>query len=209
MIGKLKRRFVGISVVCVTVVILNVEVYSSARHGYVDFPAFDQQDGEYLKGYSDGANLYWRNGKPVDPRSVRMFLSVSYFPRGFQGGGALANGPEPTDLAIVRTDLRLQRIDDRLVINGVVIPPGKSYTRRIIHWAIRLWMLPTTLTEISNRGVFHCFRTVEGDHAINALYVWGQIKEGWTLNPAGPVSLLIGLWLIFKRNHNVRDESSA
>lgn len=174
-----------------------------ARHGFVDSPSSDKQDGECLRGYGEGPALYW-DGKPVDPRSVRMFLSINLFPRDFYGGTILANRPESTDTATVGRSLRLQRRGDLLVVNGVDVPFGTSYSRKKIHWAFRLWVLPSTLTEISNRGVFHCFRTQETDHAIDALYVRGRIKDGWTPSPAGPIFLVIGIWFIVKWKSKAR-----
>lgn len=177
-----------------------------ARRGFVDAPSPDRQDGECLKGYGEGPALYW-DGKPVDPRSVRMFVSINLFLRDFYGGTILANRPETTDTATVGRDLQFERRGDLLVVNGVDVPFGTSYSRKKIHWAFRLWALPYTLTEISNRGVLHCFRTQETDHAMNALYVRGRVKEGWTLNPAGPIFLVVGTWFMIKGKSRARTSS--
>ena len=175
-----------------------------SRIGFVDAPSPDRQDDECLKGYSDGSSLYWE-GKPVDPRSARMFLSINFFPRDFYGGTILANRAESTDAANVGGDLRLLRRGDLLIVNGVDVPSGKLYTRKTIHWAFRLWALPSTLTEISNRGVFHCFRTQEGTLAMNALYARGRVKGGWTPSPTGPILLVVGICFIIKPRSKTKD----
>ena len=203
-IREARMRVAGVAVLCFCILAFIGEVRSMSRLGFVDAPASDRQDGECLKGYSDGSSLYWE-GKPLDLRSARMFLSINFFPRDFYGGTILANRAESTDAANVGGDLRLLRRGDLLIVNGVDVPSGKLYTRKTIHWAFRLWALPSTLTEIRNRGVFHCFRTQEGTLAMNALYARGRVKGGWTPSPTGPILLVAGICFIIKSRSKTKD----
>jgi hypothetical protein len=165
--------------------------------GFVDFPCFDLEEGGCLMGY-DPAEL----GCDVEELSqARMFLCISVYPRGWNGGGTIAQGPEFSD-TWSGYGIDLERQGDKLILNGKSLEVGESSSRLRVYPTLNPWLLETARTTISNRGVFDCYQvwgedTVE-TAVIGALYVYGSVSEGWLPNPLGLVILGIGIWLLVR-----------
>jgi hypothetical protein len=161
--------------------------------GNVDFPCFDMGEGRCLKGY----NLYTEPGdEPVDHSQARMYLCISVYPREFQGGGTIAQGPEFSD-TWSGGGVGVERQGETLIVNGQTLAVGESFTERDLSFTLNPWLLASTRTTITNRGVFDCLLDQDfNEHPIDALYVYGSVSEGWFLNPVGPVVLVIGLVLL-------------
>lgn len=163
--------------------------------GFVDFPCFDMQQGECLKGYGPYVQP---EGESADVSDARMFLCISTYPRGFQGGGTIAQGPTFSD-TWSGGDIDLTRQGETLVVNGQSLAESELFSHLRIFPTINPWLLTSTRTEITNRGVFGCFLDEEFNaQTINALYVYGSVSEGWFPNPVGLVILGVGIWLVVR-----------
>jgi hypothetical protein len=165
--------------------------------GFVDFPCFDLEEGGCLMGYG-----------PVEPEygmeelgQARMFLCISVYPRGWEGGGTIAQGPEFSD-TWSESGINLERRGDMLIVNGEVLETGESSSRLRVYPTLNPWLLETARTTISNRGVFDCYQVLGGDAVetqnIDALYVYGGVGEGWLPNPLGLVIVGVGIWLLVR-----------
>jgi hypothetical protein len=163
--------------------------------GYMDFPCFDMQQGECLKGYGRGAAS---GGEEADVGQARMFLCISIYARGWSGGGTIAQGPEFSN-TWSGSDIALARQGQMLIVNGKPLAAGESSSRLRLWPSLTLWLFAATRTTVTNRGTFNCLVDGEGnEQAIDALYAYGSISEGWFPNPLGPISLGAGIWLLVR-----------
>jgi hypothetical protein len=145
---------------------------------------------------------------PVEPRydveelgQARMFLCISVYPRSWAGGATIAQGPEFSDTWSGR-GIDLERQGETLVVNDKSLGTGESSSWLRVYPTLNPWLLETTRTTLSNRGVFDCYQVLGEDtverQSIDALYVYGGISEGWLPNPLGLVILGIGIWLLVR-----------
>jgi hypothetical protein len=188
------RSFIaGIALTAVAALMLIGAICWVTPKGYVDFPCFDIQQAECLNG-----SRILSGGDEADVSQARMFLCISIYLRGFRGGGTIARGAELSDTWSKR-DIELARQGETLVVNGQSLAAGESFSRLRIFPSLTLWLFAATRTTITNRGVFDCFLDGEGhERAIDALYVYGSVSEGWFPNPLGPIALGVGIWLLIR-----------
>ncbi len=188
---------VGILLILCAGLALLAAICTVSPKGNVDFPCFDLESGGCLMGYG-----------PVEPgydvealHEARLFLCISVYPRGWEGGGTIAQGPELSD-TWSGSGITLERQGETLVVNGKSFGIGESSSWLRVYPTLNPWLLETTRTTISNRGVFDCYRILGEDaiekQAIDALYVYGGVSEGWLPNPLGLVILGIGIWLVVR-----------
>ncbi len=187
----------GIVLILVAGLALLAAICAVASKGNVDFPCFDLQEGECLMGYGPA-----EPGCEVEGLSrARLFLCISVYPRGWAGGGTIAQGPEFSD-AWSGDGINLERQGDMLIVNGESLAPEASTSWFRAYPTLNPWLLETTYTTISNRGVFDCYQVL-GEEAvetttIDALYVYGGVSEGWLPNPLGLVIAGLGVWLLIR-----------
>jgi hypothetical protein len=185
----------GIVLILVAGLALLAAVCAVVPKGFVDFPCFDLEESGCLMGYG-----------PVEPEydveelsQARMFLCISIYPRGWEGGGAIAQGPEFSDMWS-GSGISLERQGETLIVNGESLGVGESSSRLRVYPTLNPWLLETARTTIHNRGVFDCYQILGGDAVetqnIDALYVYGSVSEGWLPNPLGLVIVGIGIWLL-------------
>jgi hypothetical protein len=186
---------VGIVLILVAGLALLAAICAVVPKGNVDFPCFDLEEGGCLMGYGSVEPEY----DMEELGRARMFMCISVYPRGWEGGGTIAQGPEFSD-AWSRSGINLERQGYSLIVNGESLGPEASTSRLRAYPTLNPWLLETTRTTISNRGVFDCYQLLGGDtvetQSIDALYVYGSVSEGWLPNPLGLVIVGIGVWLL-------------
>jgi hypothetical protein len=187
----------GVVLILVAGLAVLAAICAVAPKGFVDFPCFDLEESGCLVGYG-----------PVEPgydveelSQARMFLCISVYPRGWEGGGTIAQGPEFSD-TWSKSGINLERQGDTLIVNGESLRVGESSSRLRAYLTLNPWLLETVRTTVHNRGVFDCYQVVGEDAVermtIDALYVYGSVSEGWLPNPLGLVILGIGIWLMVR-----------
>jgi hypothetical protein len=125
-----------------------------------------------------------------------MYLCISKYPRSWQGGGTIAQGPEFSDTWSYG-DITLTRQGDTLFVNDESLAPAGSMSYLRVSPTFNPWLFASTRTTIAHRGVFECYLDEEmSEHAVDVLYVYGSLSEGWALNPLGLVILAGGVWLL-------------
>jgi hypothetical protein len=182
----------GIVLITMAVLALIVAFCTIVPKGNVDFPCFGLE--------ADGClTSYYGSERPIS--EARMFLCISIYPRGWSGGGAIAEGPELSD-TWSGDGIALERQGEKLRVNGKLLVSGESTTWVRVRPTLNPWLLESSTTEISNRGVYDCYRTVEEDkvetQTVDVLYVDGDVGEGWLPNPLGLVILGVGIWLVVR-----------
>ena len=193
----LVNLIVGMLLILLAGLALLAAICTVVPKGNVDFPCFDLEEGGCLMGYG-----------PVEPgydveelSQARMVLCISVYPRGWAGGGTIAQGPEFSDTWSER-GIGLERQGSTLIVNGKSLGAGESSSRLRVYPTLNPWLLETALTTISNRGVFDCYQVLGEDavetQGIDALYAYGGVSEGWLPNPLGLVILGIGIWLLVR-----------
>jgi hypothetical protein len=132
---------------------------------------------------------------------ARLFLCISIYPRGWEGGGTIAQGPEFSD-TWSGNSINLERRGDTLIVNGESLEPQASTSWSRAYPTLNPWLLETARTTISNRGVFDCYQVLEDDAVktttVDALYAYGGVSEGWLPNPLGLVIVGVGIWLVVR-----------
>ena len=195
--GGLVSFVVGILLILLAGLALLAAICAVVPKGNVDFPCFDLESGGCLMGYG-----------PIEPgydvedlSRTRMFLCISVYPRGWEGGGTIAQGPELSD-TWSGSGIDLVRQDDKLIVNGKSLEAGEPSSWFRVYPTFNPWLLETTYTEITNRGVFDCYQELGEDTVerrnIDALYVYGGVSESWLPNPLGLVILGVGIWLVVR-----------
>jgi hypothetical protein len=169
--------------------------------GYVDFPCFDMDGGTCLEVHPGMAT---REPPAQDLSQARMVLCISAYPRGFRGGGTIAQGPEWSD-TWTGHGIRLERRDEVLVVEGRPVATGGSDSQLDVNLSWNPWLLTSVRTTVANRGVYSCLTDLGSGEkqALDALYVYGSVSEGWVPNPLGLVLLAVGIWLLV-RGHRAR-----
>jgi hypothetical protein len=185
----------GIALTALSVLSLAGTALWMMPKGFVDFPCFDLQQGDclratdrYLSGDADAEEL----------GQARMFLCISIYPRGYHGGGTIAQGPVPSD-TWAGSGIALARQGQLLVANGQSLAAGESSSRLRILLSPSPWFFAATRTTIANRGVFECALDQDANRLpIDALYAFGSLSEGYFPNPLGPILLVVGIWLLVR-----------
>ena len=188
---------VGILLILLAGLALLAAICTVVPKGNVDFPCFNLESGGCLMGYGPV-----RPGHDVEELSqARMFLCMSVYPRGWEGGGTIAQGPELSD-TWSGGGIDLERQGDELLVNGKSLEVGESSGWFRVYPTLNPWLLETAYTEIANHGVFDCYQVLGEDtverQSIDALYVYGDVSESWLPNPLGLVILGIGIWLVVR-----------
>jgi hypothetical protein len=188
---------VGILLIFLMGLALLAAICTVRFQGNVDFPCFDLESGECLTDYGPVGS-----GHDVEELGqARMVLCISVYPRGWAGGGTIAQGPEFSNMWS-GSGIKLERQSDKLIVNGKSLEVGESASWFRVYPTFNPWLLETTYTEIANRGVFDCYKVLGEDtverQSIDALYVYGDVSESWLPNPLGLVILGVGIWLVVR-----------
>jgi len=136
---------------------------------------------------------------------TRIAYCISIWPRSAVSGGGIYD-VGTTNLDEVKVgELDLSRNEGTIFIDGNPLNAGETY--KTTHWefSISFWVLLTSRFEINNEGLI---TSTESVPKADALYVTGDVYEGWTINPLGPVILGVGIWLLRKGKKELKRESS-
>jgi len=200
----------GIVLILLSCLMLLAVICWVVPKGFVDFPCFDMDEGRCLAGYG----MYMApEDEQTDWGEARMILCISMYPRDFNGGGTIAQGPEFSD-TWSGGGVSLRREGDALIVNDQPLAVDESFSERHLSLTLNPWLLASTRTTIKNRGVFNCFLDQDiSEHAIDALYVYGSVSEGWFPNPLGLVILVSGVILLIlgaraRRKPRVRNDET-
>jgi hypothetical protein len=79
---------------------------------------------------------------------------------------------------------------DDVYVDDMPLGPGESYTRTYLFQSANLWEVHTSHIAIHNKG-----RTA---HDAKALFISGDIHEGWMIGPIGMIVLLTGIILLVR-----------
>lgn len=192
--GKSRPGFIlGIMLTAIAILSALAVIWQIRPRGFVDFPCFDVQQGDCLAGYGP----YSLSQAEVQRLGeARIYLCISEYPRGWQGGCAIAQGPGFSDTCSC-SDIELTRQGDLLFANGESLAPSESTSYLRVSPTFNPWLFASTRTTVAHRGVFDCFLDEEmSEHAVDILYVYGSVSEGWALNPLGLIILAGGVWLL-------------
>jgi hypothetical protein len=138
---------------------------------------------------------------------TRIAYCVDQWPRNFYGGGFYAAGAVSEDTlslpadGILRSGLTLQRRGSAITANGMPIGEGQTYSESHSALSLNPWLLVTTRFTISSYGPEAPFPVMVESVPTNAIYLFGEVREGWLPGPLGPIMLIIGiaLWVIKAR----------
>lgn len=192
--GKGRPGFIlGITLTAIAILSALAVILWIRPRGFVDFPCLDVQQEDCLAGYGP-----YRLSQDEVHRlgEARMYLCISEYPRGWQGGGTIAQGPEFSDTWSYG-DVELARQGDSLFVGDELLAPSESASYLRVSPTFNPWLFATTRTTIAHRGVFDCYLDDErSEHTVDVLYAYGSVSEGWALNPLGLVILAGGVWLL-------------
>ena len=128
---------------------------------------------------------------------TRIAYCISWYPRNYSGGGVYAEGTTTEDRIMVspqapwHSTLTIQRREDAVTINNQLLQIGMSFHQFAWFPSANPWLLYGANARVTNEGLLG----VNRPRPVDALYVSGDVKESWLLNPLGLIILAMGAWL--------------
>jgi hypothetical protein len=144
---------------------------------------------------------------PSADASTRITYCISWWPRNaISGGGVAAYGASDQDRVEISPtgafgkSLTVERQEQILIVNGQTLQVGETCSWSYWLPSLNPWLLLTSRLTIVNRGMVGTVRKMDQDQIIeietDAMYLSGDLTEGWAPNPLGLACLLIGVWLL-------------
>lgn len=171
------KRILGVILIVLSVLTLVLVFYQFVPSAFYALPCFDKQVRQQEVS-SD----------------TRIVYCISLWPRQVLSGAAMYDeGTTSQDEVKVR-DLNFRRDQQILLVNNHPVIPSETY--RTVRWraAINPWLIFTSRFEIKNEGI----TSIGSKAPAEALYVSGEVYEGWLPNPLGLIILGSGIWLFMQ-----------
>jgi hypothetical protein len=180
------KRTLGVIIIALSILLIAIGVCQVIPYAFVDFPCFDD---EFLQQEIKS--------------DTRIAYCISIWPlEALSGGGIYDYGSTSQDEITVR-ELDLRRDGQSLFVNERPLAAGEIY--KITKWKMSFnpWVLFTRRFEINNKGLI---TSTESVPSVDALYVSGDVYEGWFINPLGLIILGCGLWLFKQGKMEIKEE---
>jgi hypothetical protein len=177
---------IGIIIVLFTCIFIPIGYYQNIPSLFIDFPC------------------------PEDPyfniHDKKVIVCISLFPReAISGGGIYYEDTTNNDTFIIelpetgnssillnemekRNKVIVIREENIILLNNIKYAPGEGYYRNYYYLQWNPWIWHTLEINVENKGI--------SDQNGNALYIFGEVKEGWIVSPIGLVILFIGVCLL-------------
>jgi hypothetical protein len=202
--------FIGISLLILIGLSYLVIGLFTLRTGNVDFPC------EYFGPPPTLAKI---------EENTRIAYCISWYPRDHYGAAPYAYGSSTEDkLTIIPivsgyTKLILERQGENIIINDYLLKPGDIYRKSYKTISINPWLYKTADLEIMNNGIVNSNNTGQST-TDEALYISGNLKEGWAssmiiwnIGIIGLIVIFLGvsiqIILIIKRKINAAQHAAA
>lgn len=167
----------GVILIVLSVIALAIAICQITPLAFVDFPCLDDIV----------------NHQEIKP-STRIVYCISLWPlQAISGGGIYDIGVSEQDEVTVK-GLKLRRDGQTLYVNNRPLKVGENYGFTRIIPSISPWILFQNRFEIRNDGLL----LGQSSPLSTALYVSGDVVEGWLPNPLGLLLLGFGIWLFSK-----------
>ncbi|MBV6403026.1 MAG: hypothetical protein CNIPEHKO_03348 [Anaerolineales bacterium] len=134
--------------------------------------------------------------------STRIVYCINFVPLDAVSGAWVDAGSTDQNEIAVR-EIHLRRDGQILFINNHMLSTGETYDG--IRWtpSVNPWILFTRGFVIKNEGLF---TSIESPTITDALYVSGNVYEGWRINPLGFIILGSGIWLFWQGKKELKQE---
>jgi hypothetical protein len=131
--------------------------------------------------------------------ATRIAYCLSLYPRSRWGGAPYVYGATAEDKVTLSPpvlwhgNLVLERQEKAIIVNGQILQPGETYTRFRWFPSLNPWLVLTVHLKVTNGGILE-------DHSVatEAVYVSGDVNEGWLPGPLGLIILGVGVWLLVR-----------
>lgn len=154
---------------------------------------------------------FWDLGLPcydanIDSQEInsntRIVYCINFWPRDAVSGAWVEDGStDQNELAVL--EIHLRRDEQTLFVNNHLLNTGETYETAGWTPSINPWVLYTHGFAIKNEGLL---TSIESSTSTNALYVSGDVYEGWSTNPLGFIILGSGIWLFWQGKKELRQE---
>lgn len=151
------------------------------RYSYADFPC----------------SYTYQGGRPAEYSDSVISYCVSFIRRDvLSGGGIYSQGESNTNTVSISDrfssykPIGVERVDTGIKVNGILLRIGESHSWIEYYPTINPWVIYNAKMTITNKGNVNDSK---------AVYVEGEIREGWFLNPLGIILLLLGIYLVKKK----------
>jgi hypothetical protein len=180
------KRTLGVIIIVLSVLSIAIGVCQIVPYAFVDFPCFDERFLQHeIKS------------------DTRIAYCISVWPlEALSGGGIYDYGSTSQDEVTIR-DLALRRDGQTLFVNAHPLATGEIYKTTKWKMSFNPWILFTHRFEINNKGLITSTESVE---TVDALYVSGDVYEGWFINPLGLIILGCGIWLFRQGKKELKQE---
>ena len=174
----MERRVWGYILTFISIVSLFIMYFQVRRTWYADFPC----------------SYEYQLGRPVENSDSVISYCVTYIMRKVQsGGGIYSEGESSTNTVSIKgwyNPIDIERVDTEINVNGKLLEKGESTTWFEYYPTINPWVINNIRMTVTNQGHLD-----DSD----AVYVEGEIREGWLLNPLGMILLALGIYLVRKK----------
>jgi hypothetical protein len=134
--------------------------------------------------------------------NTRIVYCINFWPRDAFSGAWVDDGSTDQNEIAVR-EIHLRRDEQNLFVNNHLLNTGETYEK--VRWtpSINPWLLLIRGFAIKNEGLL---TSIESSTATNALFVSGDVYEGWFINPLGFIILGSGIWLFWQGKKELKQE---
>jgi hypothetical protein len=188
-ITQLRKRgsfkfWVGIAFTALAVLMLVAVIFWFFPGANIDFPC------EWF-GYP----------RSLTSLDMQVAYCLSYWPHYAISGGAIYAYGASNESRIVLSpqapwygNLILERQGQVLIVNDQPLQSGETYSTFRWFPTLNPWLLSTAHFTVKNEGMLG--KTIEGSRSPTAIYVSGDVREGWLPNPIGFMILGVGVMLL-------------
>jgi hypothetical protein len=179
------KRTLGIILIALSVLAAAIGVCQTARLADLSMPCYD-------------ADIHRQE---INSNS-RIVYCINFWPRDAASGAWVDDGSTNQDEIAVR-EIDLRRDEQTLFVNNHSLNTGETY--ETVRWtpSINPWLLFTRGFVIKNEGLLI---SKESSTPTDALYVSGDIYEGWLVNPLGLIIFGSGIWLFWQGKKELKQE---
>lgn len=155
---------------------------------------------------------FWDLGMPcwdadIDRQEInsntRIVYCINFWPRDAVSGADVDAGTTNQNELTV-WEINLRRDEQTLFVNNHLLNTGETYKTSRWTPSINPWVLSTRGFAIKNEGLL---TSIESPTSTDALYVSGDVYEGWRINPLGFIILGSGIWLFWQGKKELKQET--
>ena len=179
------KRTLGVILIALSVLAAAIGFCQTARLADLGLPCYDAN----VRSQEINSN-------------TRIVYCINFWPLDAFSGAWVDDGSTDQNELAVR-EIHLRRDGQTLFVNNHLLNTGETYETARWTPSINPWLLFTRDFVIKNEGLL---TSIVSSTSTDALYVSGDVYEGWFINPLGSIILGSGIWLFWQGKKELKQE---